>query len=737
MSLQPAAVAVPRSAREVPEVRFDPERLRHDFPALHQEVHGKPLVYLDNAATAQKPQAVLDAIGHYFKFDNANVHRGAHQLSERATRAFEDARGKVQHFLNANHAREILFVRGTTEGINLVAQSYGRSTLKPGDEIVISHLEHHSNIVPWQILCQQTGAVLRVAPINDRGEIIFAEYEKLLGPRTKIVSVAHISNSLGTINPVKGIIDLAHRAGAVVLIDGAQAVPHMKVDVRELDCDFYAFSAHKLYGPTGIGVLYGKETLLESMPPWQGGGDMIRSVSFAGTTFNELPYKFEAGTPHIAGAVGLGAAIDYVTAVGIEAAGAHEQQLLAYATSALADIPGVRLVGMAAHKAAVLSFVVDEPPMASLDVGTRLDLEGVAVRTGHHCCQPVMDRFGIPGTVRASLALYNTTLDVDRFIAALRRTVTGATARSRVTVAAPAPTASPKHIEPEYPQAVADSPQTAADELAETFELLGEWQDRYQYLIELGEKLPPLPPEYRTEPNRVHGCMSTVYLHARQKPGTPDVVEFLADSDANLVRGLLALLQKVYSGQRAEKVAAFDVQGFFGRLGLDQHLSMGRRNGLASMVQRIRQFALELAAKPRPRRLPLETMPAIAPHTPPAPAVPEPAPEGPAQSPEQRETIREGVIAALKTCYDPEIPVNIHELGLIYGVDVDPTGAVHVRMTLTTPSCPAAGSLPPEVLAKAKSVPGVTSAKVDVVWDPPWDKSRMSEEARLQLGIFD
>lgn len=408
----------PATRRTVSE-GLDVLRLRDEFPILKQKAHGKPLVYLDNAATSQKPQAVLDRLKDYYLQANSNVHRGVHLLSERATRDFEDARVKVQRFLNAADKSEIIFTRGTTESINLVAQSFGRSRLKAGDEIVISHMEHHSNIVPWQMLCEQTGAVLRVIPISDRGELLLDEYEKLLNSRTRIVSVVHVSNALGTINPVRRIIELAHAAGAVTLIDGAQAVPHLPVDVRALDCDFYAFSGHKLYGPTGIGVLYGKAKLLESMPPYQGGGDMISSVTFAKTTYNTLPYKFEAGTPDIAGGIGLGAAIDYVNAVSLDAIARHEHDLLDYGTEALSQIEGLTLIGTAPEKAGVLSFVLDG--VHPHDAGTILDQEGVAVRTGHHCCQPLMDRMGLPATARASFALYNTREDIDALVRGIHK----------------------------------------------------------------------------------------------------------------------------------------------------------------------------------------------------------------------------------------------------------------------------------------------------------------------------
>jgi cysteine desulfurase/selenocysteine lyase len=591
MSIPPLVEVSPRATPATPSpAGFDVRRLREDFPILRQKVHGKPLVYLDNAATTQKPQAVLEALRRYYTLDNANVHRGVHQLSERATREFEAARDKVRGFLNAADRREVVFVRGATEGINLVAQSWGRANARAGDEIIISAMEHHSNIVPWQMLCEQTGAVLRVVPISDDGEPLLDEYERLLGERTRLVSVVHVSNSLGTVTPVRRVIELAHARGVPVLLDGAQSAPHMPIDVRELDCDFFVLSGHKLYGPTGIGVLYGKADILGRMPPWQGGGDMIRSVSFARTTYADIPSRFEAGTPNIAGAIGLGAAIDYLESVGLEATAAHEDMLLRHATEKVREIPGVRILGTAPHKAAVLSFVVEDPPISALDVGTRLDLEGIAVRTGHHCCQPVMDRFAVPGTARASFALYNTVEEVDKFVAALRKIVADAAARSP-SVELPRE----GRGEPAYAAAVADSPQAAAEELAEVFEFLEDWTDRYQHLLELGEKIPPLPAEFRTEANRVRGCQSTVFLSARKRPGTADVVEFLADSDADLVRGLIAVLEQLFSGQRAEEVLAFDVEGFFARLGLDQHLTLGRRNGLAAMVQRIRSFAAGLA----------------------------------------------------------------------------------------------------------------------------------------------
>jgi len=397
---------------------FDVEAVRREFPVLRETVHGKPLVYLDSAASAQKPQAVIDAERHVYERSYANIHRGVHHLSMMATDAYEKARAKVQRFLGAAESREIVLLRGTTEAINLVAQAYGRSHVGAGDEVLITGLEHHSNIVPWQLLCEEKGASLRVAPIDDAGDVDMAAFERLLSPRTRIVSVAHVSNALGTVNPVRRMTELGHGAGAVVMVDGAQAAPHLAVDVRTIGCDFYAFSGHKVYGPS-VGALYGRAALLEAMPPWQGGGDMIASVTFEKTTWNEVPYKFEAGTPNIAGGIALGAALEWVEGIGLDAIAAHEEDLLRYGTTVLESIPGVRLVGTAREKAGVLSFVLDG--VHPHDVGTILDYEGIAVRTGHHCAQPVMDRFGIPATTRASLACFNTRAELDALALGLRK----------------------------------------------------------------------------------------------------------------------------------------------------------------------------------------------------------------------------------------------------------------------------------------------------------------------------
>ena len=398
---------------------FNVNKVRDDFPILKQWVNGHPLVYLDNGATSQKPQSVIDAIVNYYTTTNSNVHRGVHTLSQQATDGYEGARSKVRQFINAGEDREIIFTRNTTEGINLVAHSYGRQNIGPGDDIIVSNMEHHSNIVPWQMLCEEKGANLLVVPINDSGELVMDEYEKMLSPRTKLVSITHVSNALGTILPVAEIIEMAHAHGVPVLLDGAQAVPHMPVDMKELDVDFYVFSGHKLYGPTGIGILYGKAEYLEAMPPFLGGGEMIKSVTFEKTIYNDLPYKFEGGTPDIAGAIGLGAAIDYVNDLGFDQITAHEEELLRYGTDALSSIEGLRIIGTAAHKAAILSFVMEKAHPH--DIGTILDEQGIAVRTGHHCAQPVMQRFQIPATARASLAFYNTKEDIDALVKGIDR----------------------------------------------------------------------------------------------------------------------------------------------------------------------------------------------------------------------------------------------------------------------------------------------------------------------------
>ena len=403
------------------EPMIDVNKVRADFPILSRKVYGKPLIYFDNAASSQKPSQVIDAISNYYEHEHSNIHRGVHHLSAEATEKYEAARKTVQKFINAEHSHEIIFTKGTTDAINLVANSFGNKYLNQGDEVIVSTLEHHSNIVPWQMICEAKGAKLKVIPINEAGELLLDEYKKLLSDKTKIVAVNHVSNALGTINPIEQIIELAHKKNIPVLIDGAQAIPHLKVDVRELDCDFYAFSSHKMFGPTGVGILYGKENLLNEIPPYQGGGDMIDKVTFEKTTYNDLPHKFEAGTPNIAGGIGIKAAIDYMNKIGIENIADTEHELLEYATQEISKIEGVRLIGTAKEKASVLSFLVGD--IHPYDIGTILDRLGVAVRTGHHCTEPLMDRFKIPGTVRASFAFYNTKSEIDVFISALKKAI--------------------------------------------------------------------------------------------------------------------------------------------------------------------------------------------------------------------------------------------------------------------------------------------------------------------------
>jgi len=398
---------------------FDVARVRADFPILHQEVRGRPLVYLDSAATTQKPQAVIDALVRYYTHDNANVHRGVHALSERSTAAYEGARERIRRFINARDTKEIIFVRGCTEAVNLVAQTFGRSKVGPGDEVLITAMEHHSNIVPWQMLCDKVGATLKMVPVDERGDLRLEQLDALLTERTRILAVTHVSNALGTVNPVKEIVKRAHAKGVPVLLDGAQALQHFRVDVQDLDCDFYALSGHKAFGPTGIGVLYGKASVLESMPPWQGGGDMILTVTMEKTVYNRLPYRFEAGTPDISGAVGLAAALDYIDSVGLDAIAAHDRDLLEYGAQALETIPGLKLLGRGRERSGVLSFIMED--VHAHDVGTILDREGVAIRAGHHCAQPLLSCFGVAATVRASLAMYNTREDIDALVRGLHK----------------------------------------------------------------------------------------------------------------------------------------------------------------------------------------------------------------------------------------------------------------------------------------------------------------------------
>jgi cysteine desulfurase/selenocysteine lyase len=563
-----------------PRTSFDVERVRRDFPILWSTVHDKPLIYLDNAATTQKPRAVIDRIVHFYEHENANIHRGVYELSQRATEAYDRTRRKVARFVNAREPAECIFVRGTTEAINLVAYSWGRANVRAGDEIVLSAQEHHSDIVPWQMLAESVGAKVRAVPMSDHGELLLDELEKLLNDRTRLVAVTHLSNALGTINDVKRIAQLAHSAGAKLLVDGAQWVAHFPTDVQDLGADFYTFSGHKMFGPTGIGVLYGRRELLDAMPPFMGGGDMIESVTFERTTYAPLPNKFEAGTPDIAGVVGLGAAIDYIQALGFESFMPYEHELYQYAVERLTEVPGLRLIGDARNRASVISFVMEDPPISSLDIGLRLDAEGICVRTGHHCCQPVMDRLGISATTRASLSLYNTKQEVDALVEALKK-LRGQTAPRSV----PAPAGIV------FPRAAGASPQSVADELAEVFEFLDDRDAKNEQVLDYAKTLPNYFQALSRLTPRLAGCMSQVYLIPRAAPDEPGRFEFVADADAQIVRGEIAMLQRLYSGQRVRDVIDFDIEAFFRRIGLEHFLTAQRRNGLASMVARIRSAA--------------------------------------------------------------------------------------------------------------------------------------------------
>jgi cysteine desulfurase/selenocysteine lyase len=586
------SLVIDQPKREPSANFFDVARIREDFPILKTRSNGKPLVYLDNAATTQKPRAMIKALVRYYESQNANIHRGVYHLSQLATDLYEQSRVKVQRFINAAEARQIIFTRGTTEGINLIASVFGRAMLKAGDEVFISALEHHSNIVPWQLACQYSGATLRVIPMNDDGELLLDELEKMLSPRAKMIAVNHVSNALGTVNDVRRIVKMGHAVGAKVLIYGAQAVAQAKTDVRELDCVVYALSGHKLYGPTGIGMLYGKRELLEALPPYQGGGDMIETVTFEKTTYAQLPNKFEAGTPDIAGVVGLGAAIDYVQSVGLDRVAAYEAELIKHLVDQLRQVPGVRLIGNARNRAGAVSFIIDNPPIAAHDLGVALDMQGVAVRTGHHCCQPIMDRFGVPATVRASVAMYNTKEEIDTFIAALTKIVAAeAKMKAKLAPAQSSPAAPAEII---YPKASAPSPQAAADAVAEEFDLFEDREAKSEYVMELGRKLPHTFELLKKVTTRVPGCMSEVYIVPRRVAEASDRVEFVADANAEIVRGEIAILQRLFSGQNARDVIDFDYEGFFRRIGLDQFITSQRRNGLEGMIRRLKSSAAEL-----------------------------------------------------------------------------------------------------------------------------------------------
>ena len=555
--------------------------LRREFPILSTAMNGRPLVYLDNAATTQKPRAVIEAIVRYYETQNANIHRGAYALSHAATNAFDAGRAAVARLLGAPEAAECVFVRGVTEAINLVAFSWGRTHLKAGDEILLSALEHHSNIVPWQLAAEATGATVKTLPMLADGSLDYDKLGELVTSKTKFVAVQHVSNALGVVHDVKRIVAAAKGVGAVVLIDGAQAVSHFPVDVTDLGCDFYCFSGHKLFGPTGVGVLWGRRAILEEMPPYHGGGDMIETVTWAKSTYAPIPAKFEAGTPDIAGVVGLGAAVEFVESIGFDLIGRQERALTRHATERLREVPGLRILGDVPGKAGVVSFVLENPPMASLDVGNALDARGIAVRTGHHCAQPLMDAFEIAGTARASFAFYNTIEEVDALADALHELVADAKPRAAQGDAAV-----------RWPGASAGSVKQAAAALADEFKLVAEMMRPDEYVLDFADKIPPLPASAKTEANRVHGCMSTVHLVARDAGGGR--IEFVADSDAQIVRGLIGVLERLFSGQKAQEILDFDVKTYFGTIGLEGQLSHQRRSGLAGMISKVRQHALAL-----------------------------------------------------------------------------------------------------------------------------------------------
>jgi cysteine desulfurase / selenocysteine lyase len=573
------------------------DRIRGDFPILKTEMHGHPLIYLDNAATTQKPQSVIDALVNYYSNDNANIHRGLYELSQRATDRYEAARHKVAKFLNAGADEECIFVRGSTEGINLVASSWGRVHLQPDDEVIVTGLEHHSNIVPWQMACAASGARLRVWYPQPDGTLLLDGLDELLNERTKMVAVQHVSNALGTIHDVEGIAQRVRATGSRLLIDGAQWVAHHATDVQQLGCDFYVFSGHKLYGPTGIGVLWGRGDLLESLPPYQGGGDMIESVSFEKTTYARLPNRFEAGTANIAGAIGLGAAIDYVTQLGFSEIAEYENQLLEYATGMLLKIPGLRIIGSSSHKAAVISFVCEQPSIAAMDVATFLANRGIAIRTGHHCCMPLMGLFKLSGTSRVSMAMYNTREEIDQLYNALSALVDSRRSAASAEQTGTSPTAAAGEEQPAEPReiafaaSVADSAQAAADELADEFLEFDDRESKMELLMELGLELPDYFESLKRISTPVPGCMSEVYLVGRPLPEDPARFEFAADSNAQIVRGLIAVLEKIFSGQPAAEIIEFDIEQFFRRIGLDQFISTQRRSGLDGMVRRVKTLA--------------------------------------------------------------------------------------------------------------------------------------------------
>ncbi|WP_263082005.1 SufS family cysteine desulfurase [Endozoicomonas sp. Mp262] len=557
------------------------ESLRELFPALDQEAHGRSLIYLDNAATTQKPRSVIEVIDSYYRKKNANVHRAAHFLSAQATHAFEGARDRVRAFINAGYSEEIIWTRGATEAINLVAQSWGRQFLREGDEILLSVMEHHANIVPWQLVAKETGACIKVIGLTPAGELDLASFRKQLSAKTRLVSIAHISNAIGTVNPVALITREAHAAGVLVMLDGSQAIAHQTIDVQKIGCDFYVFSGHKAFGPTGTGVLYGRKELLESMPPWQAGGEMIRHVSFQETTFNQLPFKFEAGTPHIAGAVGLGAAMSFLQGLDNKSVVVYERQLRNRLEAGLSEIKGVKIIGQAVEKAPVTSFISDK--IHNQDLSLMLDQHGIAVRAGHHCAMPLMESLNLKGTVRASLSLYNNEGDVDTFLSAMESIHHGAVYSFFVE----------KSEAKELPELFAVMPYgRSIEKEAVNHELMSakSWQERYRHIMLLGKKLPQLPDNWKTESALLHGCESQVWLHHYYDEEN-QTLHFIADSDARIIRGLITLVLVACNGKTPADISAAYIEQWFLELGLISHLSPSRGNGLKAIIAEIESVA--------------------------------------------------------------------------------------------------------------------------------------------------
>ena len=577
-----------------PSHSFDPALIRQQFPLINNS----SVVYLDNAATTQKPRSVISAIEDYYQNSNANVHRAAHQLSARATQAYEAARETVKNFINASSGHEIIWTTGATESINLVANSYGNQNVGPGDEILLSLMEHHSNIVPWQLLAQRTGASLRVVPLTEQGDLDMTAYQSLLNEKTRIVALTQVSNSLGTINPIKACIKLAHQVGAIVLVDGAQAVSHMAVDVQELGCDFYVFSGHKMFGPTGIGVLYGRAELLTNMPPWKAGGEMIEKVSFSGTTFNRLPFKFEAGTPNIAGAIGLGKAIQFLSALDRTAINTHENRLLDTALNSLSTIKKLRIIGQPTKRIGLIPFTIDG--FHTFDLGTLLDQQGIAIRTGHHCTMPLMDSLKLPeGTARASFSLYNTVDEVHALARAIEQVVnpvsvaTTSTTTADLTNTVPGDVETQTKIEPK--PANQNLPANSPDEYPIRKKLIASrsWQSRYSIIMKLGKSQIPAPDGLRCDENLVHGCTSQVWLTHQYCPKEKSLT-FFVDSDARVIRGLALVLLEPLAGQAPEEIYRFNIDEYFNPLGLIQHLSPSRSNGIMAIMEEIRRISKPL-----------------------------------------------------------------------------------------------------------------------------------------------